>query len=100
MIGTIAATTESIQEYQQVNSKGNKIDKLSYQGNSIEIVVEEQIHETQIHKYVDQDDDDNNNHNCYSIYTHTRDVTEAMNQSQSKNSLWREPVTRTRVYKK
>jgi hypothetical protein len=53
----------------------------------METVVEEQIHETQYHKYVDQDDDDNNNNNSYSIYTHMRDMTEAMHQSQSKNSF-------------
>ena len=70
-----------------MNSKGKVIIKLSYQANSIETVVEEQIHETQYHKYVDQDEDDDNNNNSYSIYTHMRDMTEAMHQSQSKYSL-------------
>ena len=69
-----------------MNSKGKVIIKLPYQANSIETVVEEQIHETQYHKYVDQDDDDNN-HNSYSIDTYMRDMTEAMHQPQSKNKL-------------
>ena len=70
-----------------MNSKGKVISKLPYQANSIEDVVEEQIHETQYHKYDDQDDNDDNNNNSYSIYTHMRDMTEAMHQSQSKNVL-------------
>ena len=69
-----------------VNNKGNAIDKLSHQGNSIEIVGDEQIHETQYHKYLEQDEDDNNNNNSYRIYTHMRNVTEAMHQSQSEKS--------------
>ena len=76
------------------------MSKPPYQGNSIETVVEEQIHETQYHKYVDQDDNDDNNNNSYSIYTHMRDMTEAMHQSQSKNSFYeRETIIRTRVFK-
>lgn len=81
-----------------MNSKGKVISKLSYQANSIETVVEEQIHETQYHKYDDQDDNDDNNNNSYSIYTHMRDMTEAMHQSQSKNSLLkRDDYTNTSI---
>ena len=61
-----------------MNSKGKGIIKLSYQANSTGTVVEEQIHETRYHKYVDHDDEDDDNNNGYRVYTHMRYMTEAV----------------------